>query len=350
MNNRRPIYLIVAVLILGLLGYWLWQRNAQSTQLSRKGDEPVSTSVSLANTPATGQNVTSAQTPSPTPSYPPRNNVSGLSLVLDAENRKSINVYGKVIDQYNQPVADAEVKGGTILYSPDGTSGQEYTTETDSQGLFSFIDLHGARFGFGVEKEGYEYNTKLYTEWWNSYKPDPNNPAIFTIWKLQGAEPLVHQDFHFLIPCDGTPISVDPMTGKIVKNSGDLTISFARNPVQIRRGTPFEWSLTLDVPNGGLQEIHDAYPYEAPADGYQPTITITTGPNPPNYVDSTEKSYYYQSPDGKYYGRITITLQADFQPPPTFFHIDAYLNPSGSRNLEPPQPPGNPGAGGNGGK
>jgi hypothetical protein len=238
------------------------------------------------------------------------------------------NMYGKVVDQNGNPVVGAKVRGYVRYF--DG--GHSYFTETDSQGRFKFLGLHGLDFGVAPTKDGYA----LYTgqNWSKDYKPDPNNPMVFALYKLQGAEPMVHTKFGRTIPCDGTATHYDLFTGKEVGIGDGLVVTFLRNPVDIHRGKPFEWTLTLNVPGGGLIEIKDDYPYEAPVDGYQETITLGTGPDPKNnYLDSVKKTYYYKSADGKY-GRLFISLQADFQPPPTSFGGSIFLNPSGSRNLE----------------
>jgi hypothetical protein len=357
MKKRRLFYIILAILIFGLLGWWYWKPKA-SEQSGTKRPVMATGGVAgnLSSSADLSQSNSGTQTqPSPEemqalldrPDITPEdkqkfqdNPALALKTIryyenLEAPNYKTINVYGKVIDQYGQPVAGAEVKGGTLLIiTPNESGSQEYTTKTDAQGRFSFTGLQGARFGLGVEKPGYEFDQSLYTEWWDSYKPDPNNPMIFKMWKLQGAEQMMHQNFHVSIPCDGTPIDVNFVTGKIVANGGDMVITFTRNPVQIVRGTPFEWTLTLQVPDGGLVEIHDAYANEAPESGYQETVTLGTGPAPKKYINSAEQNYYFKSASGKYYGRVRIKLQADFQPPPTFLQIEAYVNLAGSRNLE----------------
>ncbi len=64
------------------------------------------------------------------------------------------------------------------------------------------------------------------------------------------------------------------MKGKEVTEPGSITVKFLRNPIDILRNKPFEWTLTLEVPGGGLVEINDPYPYEAPAEGYKSAITI----------------------------------------------------------------------------
>jgi hypothetical protein len=136
--------------------------------------------------------------------------IQQFEQVWKGDNAKPINVYGKIVDQFGQPVVGAKVNGGTLLYlSFERSGGEKFTTVTDSQGLFSFTDLHGVRFGFGVEKAGYEYDPRKYLDWWDHYKPDPRNPAVFVMWKLQGAEPMC-----MLTQTDGYPsMSRQPVSG-----------------------------------------------------------------------------------------------------------------------------------------
>jgi hypothetical protein len=81
-----------------------------------------------------------------------------------------------------------------------------------------------------------------------------------------------------------------------------------------------------------LVEITDLYPNEAAAEAYQPSVTITMSADDKNWTSSLNRSYYFQS--GQMYGRMTINVMANFQPPPTLFDAGIYINPSGSRNLE----------------
>lgn len=256
-----------------------------------------------------------------------------MQMILSAQNGRQIDFYGKVVDQFGAPVVGAKVRGVIVFSSVDGANNQDNYTVTDGSGLFKFNNLHGPNFGAVPSKYGYEYNERQPNNWRESYKPDPANPIIFPMYKLQGAEPMTHQNFIVMLPCDGTQTSINLRTGKAVISDGDMLVAFTRNPEQIHRGTPFEWTLTLEVPGGGLLEAHDIFPYEAPDSGYQETITITTGASPQSYINTASQTYYFKSSDGKY-GRVTIGLHADYQPPPTLLGIEVYLNPSGSRNLE----------------
>ena len=165
-------------------------------------------------------------------------------------------------------------------------------------------------------------------------KTSATERAIFHMWKLKGAEPMIKARIHAYVPCDGRPTMFDLLTGKKVASGGDLTVRLIRDPVQIVRGKPFGWQLNLEVSGGGLQEITDLYPNEAPASGYQPAITVNMPVGAKNWSPDCHNTYYFTAENGRDYGRIIVDLTGDFQPPPTSFDADIYVNPSGSRNLE----------------
>jgi hypothetical protein len=250
-------------------------------------------------------------------------------------NVKSQDFYGKVIDQDGQPVIGANVNGYLRSDEGFGINDEEvegFKTQTDAEGLFQFTGLHGARFGQKVGKDGYEMRDEGYISQAGS-KTSPNDRATFMMWKLRGAEPMRHSQLHAYIPCDGSVTKFDLLTGK--KNpDGDLIVNLTRNPLNIDRRRPFNWSVTLEIPNGGVQEISNIYPNEAPAEGYQPTMTLDFPTNKAGWQPEFQHAYYFKSKDGQVYGRMTINIMANFQPPPTLFDVEIYANPAGSQNLE----------------
>jgi hypothetical protein len=252
------------------------------------------------------------------------------------ENLKSKDFYGRVIDQYGQPVTNADVIGNIAL--EHGWSAPEkfemYKTQTDAEGLFQFTGLHGAKLGVVPSKPGYELGGHG-----EGYKgsvgqqSSPTDRVTFNMWKLHGAEPMVHPNIHAYIPCDGSIAKFNLITGKQDPN-GELIVSLTRNPVNIDRSKPFNWSVTLEIQNGGLQEITNIYPNEAPVEGYQPIITLDFQTNLVGWQPQFNRAYYFKSQHGQVYGRMTINIMANFQPPPTLFDVEIYANPAGSRNLE----------------
>lgn len=333
MNKRTTVIGILAVVLLLLLGSWRYLASrhvSPSEQKTASSANAVASNGTVKQPNASNAQPASASAPTPTPVDP---KVAKMEARVAAENSTPIDVYGKVIDQSGQPVIDAKVKGGTLLIEGyDRSGGEAFSTVTDTQGRFSFTGLHGARFGLGIEKPGYVYDPKRYLGWWDGYRPDPDNPVIFRMWKLQGAEPMKAYSISTSIPCDGTPTGYNLLTGQKMPAGGDLVVKLMRNPINIDRSKPFDWSVTLEISGGGLIDINDLYPNEAPADGYQSSVTVEMSPETKNWQAALTHSFYFKS--GENYGRMTINIQADFQPPPTYFGADVHINPSGSRNLE----------------
>lgn len=255
-----------------------------------------------------------------------------MEMWMWSENHKSMDFYGTIVDQNNRPVEGVSVTAGVGTYDgPTRSGGQKYFTVSDVEGRFSFTGIHGAGSGYLLEKSGYEFNQRQpFASRPKDYVPDPNKPAILSIWKLQGAEPMLRTQIQAGLACDGTPRRLDLLTGR--RDTGNLVVALTRKPTNIDRGRPFDWTLTLEIPGGGLIETSDIYPYKAPSGGYESSISINMPANTKQWTPQVNRSYYIF--DGKNYGRITIDIMANYQPPPTHFEVASYMNPMGSRNLE----------------
>lgn len=254
-----------------------------------------------------------------------------IQAMLMEENKKSLDFYGRVIDQYGQPVVGAKVKGGVLLNVNFVKSGGEvHYTETDQLGYFNFLGLHGVNLGIRPEKEGYMY-VKLSFERPENYKPDPKSPITITMWKLRGAEPMRHINAESRIPFDGTPATFDMVTGKPNPN-GDLQITLLRSPLDVRRsGQKFDWLVKVEILNGGIVEENDPYPYWAPESGYQPFFQFGMSSNNVPWDSTITQNFYIKNFQSQY-GRMQIKPYASATP--AGIKIDLWLNPSGSQNLE----------------
>jgi hypothetical protein len=341
MNNRSYLVGILVVVLLLLCGWWFWKSKRVPTVEAPVKTAPTSPANTVAPSGTAGQPGTPADKSAVAAQIAALEKdpkVMGIEKAEAAENAKSLDFYGEAVDQYGNPVAGVKVKAGVGLYlGIDQSGGTFYYTDTDAAGRFNFVGIHGAGMGpFILTKDGYKYDSNLPSgSRPKDYVPDPAHPVIFNMWKLKGAEPMVAYSISTAIPCDGTPTSYDLLTGKKVSSGGDFVITLTRNPVNIVRGQPFDWSVTLAIPSGGLTEVNDLYPNEAPADGYQPSITINMPSDMKNWDAALNHAFYFEIGSGQTYGRMTINIQADFQPPPTYFGAGVHLNPSpGDRNLE----------------
>jgi hypothetical protein len=263
----------------------------------------------------------------------------GTKIVASFENRHTIGIYGKVIDQDGNPIVGADVTGSVSRMQGwyEDFKWVSHTTQTDTNGLFQFVGLTGAGWNLSVKKDGYEID---YRKGYSGPKcstdgsqTKPDNHVILTMYKRHGAEPMIHIKLHSYIRCEGTVTRFELLTGK--KNpDGDFEVSLTRNPFNIDPRKPFDWILTLEITNGGFQVVTNIYPNEAPADGYQPQIVFHYEPGSSNWTSQIQPQLYFKGENGQVYGRMTLKVMTDYQPPPTLFNADIYANPKGSRNLE----------------
>jgi hypothetical protein len=275
---------------------------------------------------------------------PPQSKGEVIAKGLAALNHRPIEIYGKVVDQYGVPVEGASIAGSTIIRNISGFSGksEKYTTVTDQNGLFQFKGMYGESMGVWPSKPGYEFkgtNTSfvfslMYPKE-TIYTPDANNPTVLTMWKLQGAEPLmvVEIEKYHGLPFDGTPVYVDLEKNRITANQGDLKITLKRNPLHPDLGKKFDWSLIVEGVGGGLVESTTAYQNEAPAEGYQSEFKYAMSAEGAHWQDGMQKRFFVKSKNGKLYGWVDLNVYARYQEG-VGITIEGRVNPNGSRNLE----------------
>jgi hypothetical protein len=121
-----------------------------------------------------------------------------MEAFMVAQNAKSLDFYGKVIDQHGDPVAGVKITAAVgRIVSLTESGGEKLYTETDSNGKFSFLGIRGSGVGYLLSKDGYSFSQRQpASSRPKDYVPDPDNPMVFKMWKLQGAEPMVKARIH----------------------------------------------------------------------------------------------------------------------------------------------------------
>ena len=114
-----------------------------------------------------------------------------LDTALD-EWRTPIEFYGKVVDEAENPVAEAKVNFSCNDLSATGTS--YYKAQSDEQGRFSIGGIKGKLLTARVSKEGFysskRDNDSFYYAGQNvNFAPDQNNPIVFHLRK-KGAQKI----------------------------------------------------------------------------------------------------------------------------------------------------------------
>lgn len=239
-----------------------------------------------------------------------------------------IKFYGKVVDENDQPVAEANINFDWNDMSPHGTSYAK--TASDAQGLFSLEGVTGRILGVYVNKEGYytfrgdSSQSFEYAQFFeaNYHTPDPNNPVIFRLRKKREAESLLVYEKEFRLAADQS-VTMDLLTGNTNITPTTLQINLLPNED--------EWTAQLSmVEGGGIQINTNEFPFEAPEEGYQSEILITYQTSKPSNWQNPYKggSFFVKTSQG--YALVELKTLSGKR----WIKIKPYFNPSGSRNLE----------------
>ena len=136
-----------------------------------------------------------------------------------------------------------------------------------------------------------------------------------------GGQPLIKTEQEIRLSQIGFPITV--RLNDIVL----LSVSLLAN--QVKPDQP--WSIRVAVNGGGgLQTASEEFPVEAPAEGYQESVTLDRqSPKPSGWSGLYQGGVLYVK-IGQGYGRVEIRMVAGDNK----VRMTTYFNPSGSRNLE----------------
>jgi hypothetical protein len=361
MSKRLISFVILAVCAL-LLGWWFLWGNARHTT-PNAAPEPIASStttqpvVSNATTVPPSTVVTSKIVRNQTSlgpqsvrlfkstNYPPQTAEEKAQWEWwdamdkadpDFQWKMPIEFYGKVVDQSDQPVAGAEVElNWTTVIGPIPDPKKSIFTGPD--GRFEVSGIQGKRLWIAVNKQGYLYSTNSvasfeYAAFFNDnfHVPNPNNPVLFHLHKLMGAEPMYQFEVDKGIAFGGPPVVLDVASGKLTA-SGDFAFSLRLDG---RSETEPDYTLLLQAQNNaGFILTNERFPFNAPENGYQTEMTIHQRATDTNYSNRQTFHFYAKTRDGKY-GVVWFEVNVPRVGDTASCNATIRYNPSGSRNLE----------------
>lgn len=351
MKIRRSILLFTVVMVafMGLL-LWYGKRQPRETQAVTRTESNVTPAAIMRNAPGVSLVATNAQT-SKTPQsaqpamFPPGSKAERAIGLLSTYNDQPIVFYGKILDQKGDPVADALVNFGVRINNGAESTVKRGQVTSDANGAFTISGYKGESLGLGVEKRGYTWvsmdGSGIYSKLWPEDErahPDPNNPTIIKMWKLQGAEPLVKINGQYKLHYTGEPISFDLLTGKTVPTGGDIVLTVTRSPGSISRHNRPDWSVQVAAVNGGVMDSggQEAVTYSAPDSGYQPSMTFIFSTNAPyKWFGEFNQGFFVMSRNGQVYSKLGLSFRIN-EEPNGFMYITfvGVANTNSSRNWE----------------
>lgn len=352
----RPSFLLlcVAIVVLMVLVVWFARRPAKTSVPVAAPSQPVETVATIPALPATNvpDSITghvTVPTPSNAVSAPRKSKEQETLEILSTKNDIPIVFYGRVEDQFGNPVVGAEITGSTIIYNGVRAGGQKVVVTSDANGFFQLNAGKGESLGIMPKKAGYVLATAG-TEFRYShldahpYVPDAGNPTVIKMWKLQGAEPLIGINKTFKLPHADAPIFFDFVAGTTVTSGGDLEVIITRAPGVItqRKQDHRDWSIKLVPVNGGILETDyrtAQVTFEAPADGYQDSYFVQMNHDDPGWYDNIQKVFFLTSRSGQVYSRFSLDFGINDDPNGTmWFQFKGVASTKGSRNWEETTP------------
>ena len=248
-------------------------------------------------------------------------------------SKMPIEFYGKAVDQYGKPVPSATVD----MYWGKGTN---QIMQTLLDGSFVLSGVTGSSLSVHIYKNGYDtgrqsYGAYNYADFFDHYfhLPNPTNPVIFRLQKLENPEPMYVWSGSAKLDVTGTVVWIDVGTGE-KGASGDIGFSVVRDVFPGGLTTGY----TLDVltpPAGGVVITNEEFMFNAPESGYSSRETIQhrpSGLNDQRFDPNMKFKLYLKTTDAKYAAIEVVAAQRKV--PEAYMQLVIMFNPSGSRNLE----------------
>jgi hypothetical protein len=277
-----------------------------------------------------------------TASTPRQSKEEQAKEALSMLNDVPIDFYGKLQDQFADPVAGAEITG-SIIYDNGSSNGvREIKTVSDANGLFEIHGGKGESLSVMPRKEGYALAattagfrySHFYPE--SRHVPNPPQPAVIEMWKLQGAERLIHFQTKAYVRLDGTPSTFDLQTGKRAESGGDITL-VVESPAVPDPMQQYAWKAKIRSEGGGLilwQDVGFEKMFVAPESGYEREIVIVQSGVKP-WSSRFNGTFYLRSRNGAAYGKLSVAIITDVVKHESIpVIVSGYMNPAASRNLE----------------
>ncbi len=260
-------------------------------------------------------------------------------VVIHSIYSAPISFYGKVQDQFGNPIPEATVKYEVV--DKFWADGSQYIGSSDLNGLFSISHIGGAGITVGVLKDGYDgipgkssqtFGYGMGPDEYRKAPPTEGAPALFILRKMEKAERLIVNDNYVPVPRDGTPVLIDLKQGqRVPSGTGDLQVeSWISEQLKDARGR-YPWHCRVTVPGGGIMERGEQQDQQAPSDGYVSSIEFDMKQDAPRWTPSLGGDYFLKLGSGCYArARIAMISGGD-----NFISVESFLNPKpGSRNLE----------------
>jgi len=312
--KRKTLIVLGAALLALLLGVWLWYVAARKGVVETRSGN--STTTRKASRPSSSPPATTISDAIPQPRlfkstrYPPETPEEKALWEwwramekADAkfEWKMPIEFYGKIVDQFGEPVAEATVR--LTWTAVDDSHETEILSGTD--GLFQFTGAHGKGLNVSVRKQGYLPTRNAgggfeYASFSDDmfHVPEKGSPVVFRLQKLIGAESVYVFRAETMAKPNSPPVILNVEMGKFT-DEGNL--SFAVEFGGERTDTGPAYTIRVTGLNGTeLLPTTEEFPFFAPEQGYQGSFVLQQPARRENYEATKSLKFYVKLAGGRY--------------------------------------------------
>lgn len=327
MKNKNIIILVIALIILGFI-FFIFSKKDQTSSSGSNVTAPTETRLSEKNS----KKVTAKGE---------EDSIDAKREIFDSLSRKlqkmwiisdssvfPIKFWGKVIDQYNNPVRDVNIlyyAGGGYIGGGSGFG----RIKTDENGLFEIKGAKGGSLNLReMKKDGYEIVIKPEENLFHDYKEYPDsliwtdytskNPFVYKAWKYTGKfdkNKMKSSSAHVYCKSGGEECTVD-LFGPPTQNSkkdfinSQFIIKYYQEEGKDRKN-PGKWKLIITAIDGGVQKAVQHYTSEVPKEEFLDSITYSSDDFAGEQYGYRIRSFYVMN--DKIYARFSFKITPYFQ-------------------------------------
>ncbi len=268
-----------------------------------------------------------------------------------------VEFYARAIDQDAQAVAGVKLSLKLSSYNPnalknlanyerDAVQEEQIELVSDGDGRFALSGKTGTFLRVGeLGKEGYLWSIwadlelqafDYQTDRRSRFPPyaSRSEGVVFHLWKKGVTKPTVAVTHRISMERPLDEFYLNLLTGEVPqeqKQAADIQIRL----VPLTPDDPahkYEWRIELVALNGGILATTDAYPYEAPDGNFPMIYSFEFKPHSRGPVsEGWRRNFYFAGRSGRIFAGLTV----EFIRAPLAFKFGGFVNPNGSRDLEP---------------
>jgi hypothetical protein len=237
---------------------------------------------------------------------------------LRAEENTDISFFGKVIDTTGKGIV-----GCRVVFQVSGYEASENLTDdetfevsdiisTNADGSFVIDGFKGRslrileikKAGYTLEQVG-RFSFTYGTRFGGRHIPEASNPVLFEMVELDGSAKLLSINERVDVPAGQDEITL-PL--RLVSSDEGLKLKISFDRSENPQSSGYDWSYSVKLINGTLQEADDGTLLEAPQGGYINELTQEYDASSTSWTMRSQKLIYLKPENPSAHAGIKLTV------------------------------------------